>query len=178
MIPRSIFLTSALAAVGLVVASLNIYAFDRDGTMTTGMDSYRSTQIVGKKTWAESPIQILYTFMPGGVLLNPGRPGAGGFDFVERMRWKYDDNQILVDNPILDIRERDPQSIARFREMVRDSGYESVLQCPHNAELQCEVGITWNRSRTKERGIQMVFVRISELEYVIVDDSILSRPGS
>jgi hypothetical protein len=172
---RSGLVAAALALVtsfGFAAASL--FGFPRDMFVTQGISTFDSSTIVGEKLWNETPVQLLYTFMRGGTLMNPGMPGEGGFEFGTRLRLAYGDEKIGFGNQIADVRDGVTADVLdAFRSNLRTTGYESVTPCPHDYDLDCEVFFTWNRDRTKEVGIQMVFIRLGELEYGVVDDSLL-----
>jgi len=172
---RSGFLASSLAvSVAIGVAVTSFVGFPRDIVATQNMATFDSSTIVGQKLWNETPVQLLYTFMRGGTLLNPGVPGEGGFEFGTRLRLAYGDEKIGFGNQIADVRDGVTKDVLdTFRSNLRTTGYESVTPCPHNYDLDCEVIFTWNRDRTKEVGIRMVFIRLGELEYGVVDDSLL-----
>jgi hypothetical protein len=145
---------------------------------TQGISTFDSSTIVGEKLWNETPVQLLYTFMSGGVLLNPGTPGAGGFEFSSRLKFVYGDERISLSNEIADVQDSvNAEELETFVTLLKTTGYESVTPCPHDYALSCEVTFTWNRDRTKEVGIQMVFIRVGELEYAVVDDSLVSVGG-
>ena len=172
---RSGLVAAALALVtsfGFAAASL--FGFPRDMFVTQGISTFDSSTIVGEKLWNETPVQLLYTFMRGGTLMNPGTPNDGGFEFGTRLRLAYGDEKIGFGNQIADVRDGVTTDVLdAFRSNLRTTGYESVTPCPHDYDLDCEVFFTWNRDRTKEVGIQMVFIRLGELEYGVVDDSLL-----
>jgi len=167
--------SSLLAAFTVsVVVALNFTLFPRDIVVTKGTPSFEFSTIVDEKLWNETPVQLLYTFMPAGVLVNPGQPGGGGFLFGNRLIMTYGAERVGLDAPIADLRfNSNPQELQEFATFLRDSGYESVTQCPHEYKLQCEVLFSWDRSRTKELGIRMVFLRVGELQYAVVDDSLI-----
>ena len=169
------FLASSLAlALATAVAATSLFGFPRDMFVTQGISTFDSSTIVGEKLWNETPVQLLYTFMRGGTLMNPGMPGEGGFEFGTRLRLAYGDEKIGFGNQIADVRDGVTTDVLdAFRSNLRTTGYESVTPCPHDYDLDCEVFFTWNRDRTKEVGIQMVFIRLGELEYGVVDDSLL-----
>jgi len=176
---RSGVVTAALAVLtSCGVAVVSLFGFPRDVSATQGISTFDSSTIVGEKLWNETPVQLLYTFMSGGVLLNPGTPGAGGFEFGERLKFVYGDQRISLGNEIADI--RGIVSVGELKEFIaflRATGYESVTPCPHDYDLDCEVIFAWNRDRTNEFGVQMVFIRVGELEYAVADDSIVSMSG-
>jgi hypothetical protein len=170
-------LVMALFAVlsSLAVVTMNFNVFPRDIVMTKNVSSYLSKTVVGEKLWNETPLQLLYTFMPAGVLVNPGQPGAGGFLFANRLVYQYGAERIGFRNPIADVRVAlGSEKLGEFRLFARDTGYESLAPCPHDYEIECEVLFTWNRERTKEKGIKMIFLRLGDLEYAVVDDSLIS----
>lgn len=173
------FIASSLTfAVATAVAAASLFGFPRDIIATQNITTFDSETIIRERLWDETPVQLLYTFMGGGVLLNPGDPNSGGFEFGARLRLAYTDEGIGFGNPIADLRSSvAEEELESFREYLRISGYESLTPCPHDYNLECEVIFTWNRDRTKEVGIQMVFIRVGELEYAIVDDSIVSVSG-
>ena len=176
---RSGFLASSLAvSVAIGVAVTSLVGFPRGMFATQGISTFDSSTIVGEKLWNETPVQLLYTFMGGGVLLNPGTPGAGGFEFGSRLKFVYGDERIGFSNEIADLRDSVSADVLEtFRSYLRITGYESVTPCPHDYDLECEVIFTWNRDRTNEVGIQIVFIRVGELEYAVVDDSLVAASG-
>ena len=178
-ISRHGFIASSIAvSAGIGVAVASLVGFPRDMFATQGISTFDSSTIVGEKLWNETPVQLLYTFMSGGVLLNPGTPGAGGFEFGSRLKFVYGDERIGFSNEIADLRGSvSADELETFRSYLRTTGYESVTPCPHDRDLDCEVIFTWNRDRTKEVGVQMVFIRVGELEYAVVDDSLVSVAG-
>jgi len=169
------FIASSLTvALATAVAATSLFGFPRDMFVTQGISTFDSSTIVGEKLWNETPVQLLNTFMRGGTLLNPGMPGEGGFEFGTRLRLAYGDEKIGFGNQIADVRDGVTKDVLdAFRSNLRTTGYESVTPCPHDYDLDCEVIFTWNRDRTKEVGIQMVFIRLGEMEYGVVDDSLL-----
>ena len=169
------FIASSLTvALATAVAATSLFGFPRDIVVTQNIATFDSSKILGQKLWNETPIQLLYTFLAGGVLMNPGTPNDGGFEFGTRLRLAYGDERIGFGNPIADLRSSvAEEELESFRSYLRTSGYESLTPCPHDYDLDCEVFFTWNRDRTKEVGIQMVFIRLGELEYGVVDDSLL-----
>jgi len=172
---RSGLVAAALALLtSFGVAAVSLFGFPRDMFVTQGISTFDSSTIVGEKLWNETPVQLLNTFMRGGTLLNPGMPGEGGFEFGTRLRLAYGDEKIGFGNQIADVRDGVTKDVLdAFRSNLRTTGYESVTPCPHDYDLDCEVIFTWNRDRTKEVGIQMVFIRLGEMEYGVVDDSLL-----
>ena len=165
------FLSAALATA---VALTSFFGFPRDVVVTRNIATFDSSTIVGEKLWNETPVQLLYTFMGGGSLLNPGMPGEGGFEFGTRLRLAYGNEKIGFVNQIIDLRDSVTKDLLdTFISILRTTGYESMTPCPHDYNLACEVIFTWNRDRTKEVGIQMVFIRLGEMEYGVVDDSLL-----
>jgi len=173
-----VFTVTSLIVAGLAVA-LNLVAFPRDMALTRGISSFASSEVVGQKLWNESPVQLLYTFMGGGIILNPGTPGDGGFIFADRLLLKYGEDRVGLENPIVDLRgSNNSEEIASFRDILRDTGYESVTPCPHDYQQTCTVYFTWNRDRTKEQDIVMVSIRVGEFEYAMVDDSLVQVGGT
>jgi len=173
------FIASSLTfALATAVAATSLFGFPRDIIATKNMTTFDSETIIREKLWDETPVQLLYTFMGGGVLVNPGNPNDGGFEFGARLRLAYTDERIGFGNPIADLRSSvAEEELESFREYLRISGYESLTPCPHDYDVVCEVIFTWNRDRTNEVGIQMVFIRVGEFEYAIADDSIVSVSG-
>jgi len=166
--------SSFTVALATAVAATSLFGFPRDIVVTQNIATFDSSKILGQKLWNETPIQLLYTFLAGGVLMNPGTPNDGGFEFGTRLRLAYGDERIGFGNPIADLRSSvAEEELESFRSYLRTSGYESLTPCPHDYDLECEVIFTWNRDRTKEVGIRMVFIRLGELEYGVVDDSLL-----
>jgi hypothetical protein len=173
------FLASSLAlALVTAVAVTSLFSFPRDIVATKNITTFDSSTIVREKLWNESPVQLLYTFLAGGVLLNPGNPNDGGFEFGTRLRLAYGDERIGFGNTIADLRSGEAEEeLESIRSYLRTSGYESLTPCPHDYDLECEVIFTWNRDRTNEVGIQIVFIRVGELEYAVVDDSLVAASG-
>ena len=170
--------SSFTVALATAVAATSLFGFPRDIVVTQNIATFDSSKILGQKLWNETPIQLLYTFLAGGVLMNPGTPNDGGFEFGTRLRSAYGDERIGFGNTIADLRSSvTEEELESFRSYLRTSGYESLTPCPHDYDLECEVIFTWNRDRTKEPGIQMVFIRVGELEYAVVDDSLVSVSG-
>jgi len=166
--------SSFTVALATAVAATSLFGFPRDIVVTQNIATFDSSKILGQKLWNETPIQLLYTFLAGGVLMNPGTPNDGGFEFGTRLRLAYGDERIGFGNPIAYLRSSlTEEELESFRSYLRTSGYESLTPCPHDYDLECEVIFTWNRDRTKEVGIRMVFIRLGELEYGVVDDSLL-----
>lgn len=169
-------LVAILASIG--VSAVSLFGFPRDLVATQGLTTFDSSIIIEEKLWNEAPTQLLYTYMRGGVLLNPGTPGAGGFEFGNRLTFAYPDVRIGFDTKIADLRNVvSDDELETFRSFLRTTGYESVTPCPHDPALDCEVIFTWNRDRTNEADVQIVFIRVGELQYAVVDDSLVTRAG-
>ena len=170
---RQILIVAVIVAA--TISSLNLVVGTRDVPMTVNA-AYRSVEgVIDRKDWVESPVQTLHTFLGGAVFPNIGSTSSGQFDFVDRLRLSYGD-EAIVESDIVDVRDifsRDDQ--LEFRAQLATWGYGSQRPCPHNADLLCEVYVAWNRERTKEDGIRMLSIRFGELEYAIVDDSVLDE---
>lgn len=166
-------LLGVFASGVLVFANLSLYP--REGVSTIGVDSFEISIIIEEKLWSESAVQIMYTYMPSGVILNPGRPGLGGFEFGDRLVARYGADRVGLEYEIADLRSvLKPGELANFKEVLSMAGYESTTACPHDPEVECNLVIAWNRDRSYEGEITMVCIRVGELEYAIVDDSVLT----
>ena len=175
MFTKWVFLaiTSVLA---VLVGAINLTLGTRDGTLTAGMPSFKSSEIIANRLWAEAPMQVLHTFMgEGSTILFVGEPEAGGLPFVDRLRSKLGDDQVNSSLPPVDLREAlSAEDLSTLERFVQALSYRSSIPCPHDPKAECIIAVGWNRDRTKEAGAQWLTSRINEDTYLIVDDSILS----
>ena len=157
----------------LVVSFLNLFVFTRDVPLTLGVRTANIERVIDGKEWVESPMQTLATFMGEAVFPNVGDSSTGQFDFIDRMYLVFGDERI-GESPIVDVRGiYDEVDMAELRYFLDFLGYSSERTCPHDENLLCEVYVAWNRDRTKEAGMRMIALRFGELEYALVDDSVV-----
>jgi hypothetical protein len=170
---------TSLALTGLLavfVGVVNVTSSTRDGTYTTEMPSFKSSEIVANRLWTEAPMQVLHTFMGAqGSILFAGEQASGGLPFVDRLRSKLGDNRVDSSSPPLDLREvLGAEDLAFLERFVQTFSYRSSMPCPHDPNAECIIAVGWNRERTKEAGMRWLVTRISEDTYLILDDSIVS----
>lgn len=166
---------TAMTLVAVLVAVLNIFVFTRDVPLTVGSKTFNVERVIDGKAWVESPVQTLQTFMPDAIFPNVGDGTSGSFDFADRLRMIYGDESVAA-TPIIDVREIfSAQEMTEFQNQLAIWGYSSERICPHNAQLLCKVSVAWNREKTKLSGIRMISIRFDELEYAIVDDSVVKE---
>ena len=165
-----------ITALALLVGTANMTLAIRDGTLTTNIPSFKSSEIIPNRLWTEAPMQVLHTFMgANGSMLFVGQLANSGLPFQDRLRFKLGDEQVDSSEPPIDLREvLDDKDLAMLAEFVQTLSYRSLQPCPHNLAEDCIIAVGWNRERTKESGMRWLAVRISEDTYLIVDDSILS----
>lgn len=171
---RSVVVVAILAAALVGVANLTL-AF-RDGTLTTSMPSFRSSEIIQMRLWKEAPMQVLHTFMgANSSMLFVGQPTKGGLAFADRIRNKLGENQVDSVNAPVDLRSRlGAEDLSKLMAFVNKLSYRSAQPCPHNPADECVIAVGWNRERPKEAGIRWLATRISDDTYLIVDESILN----
>ena len=154
----------------IIVGSLNILLYDRDGVVTAGMPSFSPRDILFDKLWTEAPPQVLATFFTKGAKFY----GADDFQYTHRLETIFGDASLIRDEGIIDVRERMPQDqLDEFLDVFQTNAYRDLFPCPHDELATCEVGVAWDRARTKEPGINIIFARFTESKYMFFDDSLI-----
>lgn len=164
-----------ISVLAVLAGIANMTLAIRDGTLTTAVPSFKSSDIIANGLWSEAPMQVLHTFMgAGSSMLFSGRPSDGGLQFSDRLRFKLGNDQVDSSRSPLDLREiLDAEELALLESFAQAVSYRSVQPCPHHPIDDCIIAVGWNRERTREPGARWVAVRITEDTYLIVDDSIV-----
>jgi hypothetical protein len=174
ILQKHVFLVVAsVLVVGLGV--VNLAGYERDGVLTSDIESYDPSKILLDKLWRESPPQVLSTFFTKGANFY----GAEETMWSDRLRTIFGDASVIEQNPNIDIRNQlDPEQLDEFLEVFDTLAYSDTFPCPDNAALTCEVGVAWDRARTKEPGINIIFARVTDSKYLFFDDTIIVPRGS
>jgi hypothetical protein len=166
--------SSVLPLSVAAVVAVNFFWISRDATLTVSMPTFKVVSIVENRLWTEHPMQVLHTFMNAGARIQGVGNEINGLSFADRLVLRYGAENVDRLNPPIDLRsslrDEDKQALDEF---VLKASYRSVLPCPHDSAKNCDFAIGWNRERTRERGIQMLVIRLSENLYLITDDSII-----
>lgn len=176
---KSKFFTLPILALVTLITS---FLFPRDGFATQNIESYEPARIVSERLWQENPVQLINTFF-----LDDTRVwGLGGEDSVsqkyrQRLAIKFGDTQIDGLNPYFEFYEPGPSISATdlelFKEWRSSFGYYTKDACPHNVDLVCDIGLSWNREITRTSGVELIFMRTGPSEYTFVDSTIVGSPG-
>lgn len=164
------------AAVALILSAANFLSPVRDGVVTTDVESHTVTHLNRYINYAESPVQVFFTYFDHDASIRYVGEEGESFDFLTRLEPVYANIQY---QPILDIRDRlSPAELSVLSKSIELDGWKSTIRCPHDAGLQCEFGIFWDReASTKEASAIFVGVRYDTNSYAILDQSLLFSGG-
>lgn len=158
------------ASVLAAIVAINFFAFARDGSVTLGITSYEPINIVQEKQWSESPVQVLNTFFTKGAKI----AGVTGTQFERRLQLSFGNANVAEDTPPFDFRDKlGAKNFQDFERLFQNLAYRDEFPCYHDSSRTCEVGVAWNRDRTKEPGIKLYFARMTDDQYLFFDDSLI-----
>lgn len=162
------------AVMASALAAGNFGLAHRDGSLTHGIGSFETREIILGKLWSEHPMQVINTFMPGAAFFGAGDPGKRGVPFATRLVNRFGTGRVDQRAGPVDLRGVLPEAdLEILQSFVFTHSYRSLDACAHDPRDLCTYAVGWNRERTKDSGVLMIFVRVSDDTYLLSDDSIL-----
>lgn len=169
------FVLPLVVAVGVALS----FTGTRDGTFTPGIESFNPYEIRAERLWRESPVQLINTFfLADTVIWGLGADDVVSKKLLMRLANRFPDEQLDDRNKYFELDPNsDDQTLETLRQFLDTQGYYTSDSCPHNTDLDCEIGLAWNRQITKTEGVELIFLRTGDREYTFIDSTLVGSPS-
>jgi hypothetical protein len=175
-VKSKIFSGGIAVFVSVLLAGANFLFAERDGWYTANVVDYSTSRLASANDFDDHPMQTIYTYFNREAnFLNPGVEGYR-LPFHDRLEMYFGES--LGDREILDVRERFSEGeLAALEVQVDTQAFVSKISCPHNYDLTCQIGLTWDRTQSRSPNVNFVVIRYAEEKYAIIDDVLLTAEG-